>query len=218
MSRKKLTAKQHAFLQFLKQHKRDTGVWPTYREITDHFGFRSPNSVTQNLKALHKKGYLVYDDEKGYQFAPSHEPEEAGIPVKGVVSAGMLRDAADGVPPAITLDILFSNLERIFAIRLEGQSLQSAKIGDGDYLLLVDEDIPEGGLGAVLYDGETMLRHIYRDEEGLRLEPAFGEHDALHVQAETLSEEVQILGRYVGHVSDRGIFKRPPTRGSDTNP
>lgn len=216
MSRKKLTAKQHDFLQFLKQHKRDTGVWPTYREITDHFGYRSPNSVTQNLKALCKKGYLVYDDEKGYQFAPGHAPQEAGIPVKGVVSAGTLQDAADGVPIAITLDLLFSNLEQVFAVRMEGQSLQSTKINDGDYLLLVDEDIPEGELGAVLYDGKTMLRHIYHEEEGLRLEPASEEHDALHVQAETPNEEVQILGRYVGHVNERGIFKRRPQERAGT--
>ena len=58
MSRRQLTSKQHAFLQYVRSYIRDNDVWPTYREIVDFFDFRSPNSVTQNLQALHKKGFL----------------------------------------------------------------------------------------------------------------------------------------------------------------
>ena len=58
MSRKHLTSKQHSFLQYLKDYVKENGVWPTYRELVDEFGYRSPNSVTQNLQALFKKGYL----------------------------------------------------------------------------------------------------------------------------------------------------------------
>ncbi len=213
MSRKKLTAKQHEFLQFLIDHVEETGVWPTYREIIDHFGYRSPNSVTQNLKALHKKGHLVRDDQ-GYHLADQHQPTPDGIPVKGIISAGTLQEAVEADIDTITLDYIFPNLDRIFAVRVSGQSMQGADIQDGDYVLLIDDDIPEGGIGAVLYNGETSLKRVYHDpEDGLRLEPANPEYNDIRIQPDVF-EEVTILGRYVGHVNKKkGIYKRAARRG-----
>ena len=214
MSRRKLTAKQHAFLQYIVEYVREMNVWPTYREITDHFGYRSPNSVTQNLKALHKKGCLTRDD-RGYHLAEDHLPvEDLGIPVRGIISAGTLHEAVEADLGTITLETLFPNLHRIFAIRVAGQSMQGADICDGDYVLLVDDDIPEGGIGAVLYNGETSLKRVYHGESGLRLEPANDDYDDIHI-APDVFEEVRILGRYVGRVSDDGIFKR--AHGKRTN-
>lgn len=213
MSRKKLTAKQHEFLQFLIDHVRETDVWPTYREIIDHFGYRSPNSVTQNLKALYKKGHLTRD-EQGYHLAKKHKPDDepAGIPVKGIISAGTLQEAVEADLNTITLDHLFPNLDRIFALRVSGQSMQGANINDGDYVLLIDDDIPEGGIGAVLYNGETSLKRVYYDgKDGLRLEPANEEYDDIRIQPDVF-EEVNILGRYVGHVNANGIYKRTGSR------
>lgn len=66
MSRRHLTSKQHAFLEFLRDHIETRKIWPTYREIVDHFDYRSPNSVTQNLQALSRKGFLQRD-RNGYQ-------------------------------------------------------------------------------------------------------------------------------------------------------
>ena len=211
MSRKKLTKKQHEFLQFLIDRVRETDVWPTYREIIDHFGYQSPNSVTQNMKALHKKGHLIRDDQ-GYHLAEKHRPENEGIPVKGIISAGTLQEAVEADLGTITLDTLFPNLDRIFAIRVSGQSMQGADIHDGDYVLLIDDDIPEGGIGAVLYNGETSLKRVYHDEDGLRLEPCNPEYDDIHIQPDVF-EKVNILGRYVGHFKkDEGIFKRTGRR------
>lgn len=213
MARKKLTAKQHEFLHFLIDHTRKTGVWPTYRETIEHFGYRSPNSVTQNLKALHRKGHLV-KDEKGYHLADQHlDDPDTGIPVKGIISAGTLQEAVEANLGTITLDTLFPDLGSIFAIRVAGQSMQGADIDDGDYVLLVDDDIPEGGIGAVLYDGRTSLKRVYHDENGLRLEPCNPEYEDIHIQPDVF-EEVSILGRYVGHVNDDGLFKRSARRAA----
>jgi repressor LexA len=215
MGRKKLTAKQNEFLQFLIDRMHDTGVWPTYREIREHFGYRSPNSVTQYLKALHRKGHLTHDDA-GYHLAPRHQPSEApGIPVKGIISAGGLQEAVEADLGTITLDALFSDLDHIFAIRVSGQSMRGANIHDGDYVLLMDKDIPEGGIGAVLYNGQTSLKRVFHDADGLRLEPCNPEYEDIHIRPDVF-EEVHILGRYVGHVNESGIHKtehaaRPPS-------
>ncbi len=205
MSRRKLTSKQHEFLTFIQDYVEDENVWPTYREIIDHFDYRSPNSVTQNLQALHKKGYLTRDDD-GYHLA-SEEDDEVGIPVKGIISAGQLQEAVEADLGTITLESLFPNIERMFAIRVAGQSMQGADINDGDYVLLIDDDIPEGGIGAILYNGETSLKRVFYDENGLRLEPCNEEYQSIHITPDVF-EEVNVLGRYVGHVNRRGIYRQ----------
>ena len=70
MSRRQLTQKQHSFLEYLREHVETHKVWPTYREIADHFAYRSPNSVTQNLQALSRKGFLQRD-RNGYALVES---------------------------------------------------------------------------------------------------------------------------------------------------
>lgn len=210
MSRRKLTAKQHAFLEYIKGYVRENGIWPTYREIIDVFAYRSPNSVTQNLQALYKKNYLRRDQD-GYQLILQDGEMARGIPIRGIISAGHLQEAIETHLGTITLETLFPNLDRIFAIRVSGTSMKGADIQDGDYVLLVDDDIPNGGIGAVLYDGETSLKRIFTDDDGLRLEPANPDYDDILIEPEVF-EEVTVLGRYVGHVNKNGIYKRTPPR------
>ena len=65
MRRRKLTQLQQEFYQFLRDHASEYGSLPTYRVIMDHFGYTSPNSVTQNMKALRMKGWMI-QTSKGY--------------------------------------------------------------------------------------------------------------------------------------------------------
>ncbi len=208
MSRKKLTSKQHAFLEYIKSYIQENGVWPTYREIIDEFGYRSPNSVTQNLQALHKKNYLRHDGN-GYHLVRERQLDPLSIPVRGIITAGVLQEAVEADLGTITLAALVPNLDRVFAIRVSGQSMTGVDIQDGDYVLLVDDDIPDGGIGAVLYDGETSLKRIYTEGGGLRLEPANPEYDDIRIEPDVF-EEVRVLGRYVGHGNRSGAFKRLP--------
>jgi repressor LexA len=212
MSRRSLTPKQRDFLGYIRSCIKENGEWPTYRDIIDHFDFRSPNSVTQNLQALFKKGFLKRD-EFGYELVDRAAGPAGAIPIRGVIAAGGLQEAVESDLGSITLETLFPNLDRIFAIRVSGDSMIGADIKDGDYVLLVDDDIPNGGIGAVLYDGETSLKYIYRERDGLRLEPANEQYENIRITPE-LFEEVQILGRYVGHVNRNGIFRQTGRRPS----
>lgn len=207
MARRGLTQKQESFLDFLKNYVDEEGDWPTYREISDQFGFRSPNSVTQNLQALEKKGFLVKEDD-GFYFPQERDvdPDTVGIPIKGIITAGKLQEAVEENLGTISLETLFPGLDRMFAIRVSGNSMIGANINDGDYVLLMDDDIPNGGIGAILYDGETSLKKVYYDREGLRLEPANEEYDDILIRPDVF-EEVRVLGRYVGHVNHTGIHK-----------
>lgn len=210
MDNSQLTRKQKQFFDYIVSYKKEHNIWPTYREIADEFGYRSPNSVTQNLQALVRKGVLIKTDEEEYDLAPEYDStprEEAGrIPVKGMIAAGYLQEAVEANLGAITLDFLFPNLDRMFALRVSGSSMKDAEINDGDFVLLMDDDIKDGDIGAVLYNGETSLKQIYYGKNGLQLKPANKEYEEIIVEPDVF-EEVRVLGKYVGHVNRSGIFK-----------
>lgn len=211
MDHAQLTRKQKEFFDFIVEYRNEHDVWPTYREIADHFGYRSPNSVTQNIQALLKKEYLVRSEEEEYDLHPrvGHlvgENRDPGIPVRGLIAAGYLQEAVETDLGRITLETVFPNLDRIFALRVSGMSMRDAGIRDGDFVLLMDTDVNEGDIGAVLYNGETSLKRIYKDKNGIRLEPANEEYDRIVIEPEVF-EEVRVIGKYVGHVNRTGIHR-----------
>lgn len=214
MDKQQLTRKQRKFFDFIVSYRNEYDVWPTYREIANHFDYKSPNSVTQNIQALLRKEYLVKNDEEEYDIHPSIRKEylgeepayETGIPVRGVIAAGYLQEAVEANLGSITMETLFPNLDKIFALRVSGMSMKDANIYDGDFVLLMDEDINDGDIGAVLYNGETSLKKVYYGRNGLRLEPANPEYDDIVVEPD-IFEEVRVLGKYVGHVNRNGVHK-----------
>ena len=57
-----ITDKQQAVLQFIEEYQMQFGKSPTLREMREHFGVSSDNSILKHLKALEEKGYLNKDD------------------------------------------------------------------------------------------------------------------------------------------------------------
>lgn len=211
-----LTRKQQEFFNYIIDYKNEHDVWPTYREIADYFGYKSPNSVTQNIQALLKKGYLVKKNDEEYDLPPekkavySNDVQEEGIPIRGLIAAGYLQEAVEADLGSITMSTLFPNLDKLFALRVSGFSMKDANIYDGDFVLLMDTELNNGEIGAVLYNGETTLKRIFWDENGLRLEAANEEYDDIHV-APDVFEEVRIIGKYIGHVNRQG-FQRAASK------
>jgi SOS regulatory protein LexA len=211
-----LTRKQQEFFSYIVDYKKEYDVWPTYREIADHFGYKSPNSVTQNIQALLKKGYLVKKNDEEYDLPSdkrkvlSDEESTEGIPVRGLIAAGYLQEAVEADLGNITMSTLFPNLDELFALRVSGFSMKDANIYDGDFVLLMDTELKSGEIGAVLYNGETTLKKIFWDDNGLRLEAANEDYDDITVSPDVF-EEVRIIGKYIGHVNRQG-FQRAPSK------
>jgi repressor LexA len=202
MSRKQLTSKQHSFLEYLAEHVRRRKVWPTYREIVDYFGYRSPNSVTQNLQALAKKGYLTRDDT-GYRLVGQRSGLlGGGFSVQGAVSDG--RYAAALSIEEVTLKDLFPGLSDAFAVRME-QPVRGVEVEAGDYLLLEDGGLSSGAMAAVLIDGTAAACLFFQEEGAYRLQ--FPDGEELYFPED--DERLQLLGRYVGHINRRGLFRVP---------
>lgn len=212
-----LTRKQQEFFNYIVEYKKEYDVWPTYREIAEHFDYRSPNSVTQNIQALLKKGFLIKRNDEEYDL-PSEKKknlmedydDQDGIPIRGLIAAGYLQEAVEADLGKITLSSLFPNLDQLFALRVSGFSMKDVDIYDGDLVVLMDTDVKSGDIGAVLYNGETSLKKIFWDNNGLRLEAANESYDDIIVEPDVF-EEVRIIGKYIGHINRKG-FQRAASK------
>lgn len=209
-----LTEKQQQFydslVSFFRKHLR----LPTHREAAELNGFKSANSSVQYHRTLTKKGYLKKDGADNYTFRspvdvwPGAGKAESSIPILGEITAGSMQEAIESDLGELTFDRLFPRAENIFALRVKGMSMKELDITDGDYVLLSRTELRDGEVGAVLYEGDTTLKRIHRQQDKLRLEPANPEYEDIVIKPGE-SEEVRILGKYVGHMNERGIFKSP---------
>jgi SOS regulatory protein LexA len=212
-----LTRKQQEFFNYIVEYKKEYDVWPTYREIAEHFDYRSPNSVTQNIQALLKKGFLIKRNDEEYDLPKEKKKnlledydDQDGIPIRGLIAAGYLQEAVEADLGKITLSSLFPNLDQLFALRVSGFSMKDVDIFDGDLVVLMDTDVKNGDIGAVLYNGETSLKKIFWGENGLRLEPANKDYQDIIVEPDVF-EEVRIIGKYIGHINRQG-FQRATSK------
>ena len=212
-----LTRKQQEFFNYIVEYKKEYDVWPTYREIAEHFDYRSPNSVTQNIQALLKKGFLIKRNDEEYDLPKEKKKnlledydDQDGIPIRGLIAAGYLQEAVEADLGEITLSSLFPNLDQLFALRVSGFSMKDVDIYDGDLVVLMDTDVKNGDIGAVLYNGETSLKKIYWGSNGLRLEAANESYDDIIVEPDVF-EEVRIIGKYIGHINRQG-FQRATSK------
>lgn len=173
-----LTVRQQEILGFLLLHQNEHSTWPSFREIEQHFGFRSTNAVMGHLKALERKGYLsrvpgqartfrinlALDDED----VPTHAIDVVDIPLYGHIAAGY----PDGVEPAgeigrLQIDAHTAGIRRsrrCFALRVRGESMIDVGIFDGDTVIIEQGPPNDGSIVAALIDGETTLKRFINKE------------------------------------------------------
>ena len=209
-----LTQKQKDFYESLVSFFRKHLRLPSHREAAEINGFKSPNSSVQYHRALVEKGYLKKDGPENYIFSspvdvwPGNSQGNASIPILGEITAGSMQEAIESDLGELTFQNLFPNADNVFALRVKGMSMKDLDITDGDFVLLSKTELRDGDVGAVLYDGETTLKKIHRENGRIRLEPANPDYEEILLEPGE-SEEVRILGKYVGHMTDEGIFKSP---------
>lgn len=173
---KALTPRQQETLDWVKEFIREHGMPPTVREIGAAFGIKS-SSVFDLLAALERKGYL----RRGNLGARSlivegMDRSETGIvevPIVGRIAAGSPIEAIedDRGTIAVSRDLLRGR--EAYALKVAGESMVEAGILDGDYVVVRKQDTADDGdIVVALIGEEVTLKRVYRDNDGVRLEPA----------------------------------------------
>lgn len=169
----RLTARQQELLNFLRSYQRSEGVMPSTRDIQRHFGFSSQTAAMSHLRALEKKGVIQRHPHKARAVVFPEDLDRAeivDIPVFGQIPAGMA--AADMVQHAekcISVDVETLGIPRTaksFALKVRGESMIGALIGDGDIVILEIREPRPRDIVAALIDGETTLkRYLVQDAQ-----------------------------------------------------
>ena len=211
-----LSARQRAILEMIRKWIDDNGVPPTYREIGQAMGIRSTNGVSDHIKALLRKEYLMRvgrgtrglarslvltDKAIGIGFGPkgSNAEDLVEIPIYGQVAAGQPLLAEENLEGTLRVDsFLLPGAGKVFALRVFGESMIDDGIMHGDYIFVRKQlDVNDGDIVVAMVDGDATVKRLYREPERIRLQPANESMSPIYVNASDF-REVDILGAVVG--------------------
>lgn len=203
--RKKLTARQQDIYNFISTAIRDHGYPPTIREIMDAFDIASTNGVRTTLSALEKKGYIRRHAmlSRGIELTDYVERDTAlsgdirQIPLIGRVAAGEPILAAENVESTLSVDAGFVPSGDVFALQVEGDSMQKVGIMDGDIVLARQQNSAlQGEIVVAVIDEEATVKRYYQEGSQVRLMP---ENDAYEpILVSPTAESFRIAGKIVG--------------------
>ena len=133
-----LTLRQKEIFDFIESKISKEGYPPTRMEISNFFGFKSPNAAEDHLKALKKKGFIeiLSGTSRGISLCANTIDE---IPVIGLVSAGSPILAEENVEKKIpALPISSHGVD--YYLKVKGDSMIDVGIFEND-LIAVNKDL-----------------------------------------------------------------------------
>lgn len=169
-----ITEKQEAVLQFIEDYQLANGKSPTLREMREHFGVSSDNSILKHLKALEEKGYLSKDDTpRGIGLLSSVKAKLdavsnlSRIPLLGTIPAGGPVFSEENVLQYFEVGNDFlKKPQGSFALRVTGLSMLNAGILEGDFVIANrDLKAKDGDIVIALVDNQNTVKR-YRQANG----------------------------------------------------
>jgi len=202
--KKILTQRQQNILDFIESFSQKRGYPPTLREIGNEFGISSTNGVRVNLAALEKKNYIIRRPwlSRGIELVnvpkvPQTDTEVGYVPIVGKVAAGEPIFAAENIEGMLAVDDSFIPTKKVFALRVQGDSMLGAGIIDGDYVLARRQHTAEPGEIVVFIIGDeiTVKRYDSRGDKVLLIP----ENEAYETRSiRKNSPDLQIAGKVIG--------------------
>ncbi len=194
--RQELTAAQQELYDWLADYIGQHRHSPSIRQMMQAMGLRSPAPVQSRLRHLQQKGWLTWEEGQARTLQLLGQ-EAAGVPVLGAVAAGGLVETFDDVQEHLDLQALMGGRE-LFALSVNGDSMEGAHIADGDLVLMEPVHDPArlrpGTIVSALVPGSgTTLKHFHRQGNTVTLEAANPAYAPIVVPA----DQVTVQGRLV---------------------
>jgi repressor LexA len=190
------TRRQTEVLDFIKSFLFNHKYPPTIREIAGHFGI-SVKGAYDHVKALEKKGLIACDNNRSRAIEiidpPSDEDSDhVNVPLLGHVAAGMPLFAEENYEGTMTLPASMVGNGRVFALRVEGESMTGAGIMDGDVAVFAQQPFAENGqIVVAMVDEAVTLKRFYKEKNRVRLQAENPAYPPMY------TADVRILGRLV---------------------
>lgn len=212
-----LTDRQRKVLGAIKKHLAEQGFAPSFREIGEAAGLKSPSSVKHQLQVLDEKGFIRMNANKGRAIEvvdtsssskatqvipfPSQSDSSGSImasrdvPLVGRIAAGAPITAEQHVDDVMRLPERLTGTGNLFMLEVHGDSMIDAAICDGDFVVVREQNTAENGdIVAALLDDEATVKTFRKDHGHVWLiphNPAYSPIDGTH--AEIMGKVVTVL-------------------------
>lgn len=201
---KQLTKRQHAVLETIRAWIRERGYPPTIRELGQRLGIKSLRGVTTHLDAIAKKGFLKREPRaRSISLLDVLAPFEQAlrVPIVGRIRAGAPVLAQEQVEGHVVIDgswIGASSPEastQHFALKVRGDSMITAGILDGDYVIVRQQPTAEhGDIVVALLGEDATVKRLAKVGDRVQLQPAHPTMEPIVVAPE---QTLTILGKVV---------------------
>lgn len=190
-----LTERQRNIIDAIQNSLALHGFPPSFREIGEAVGLRSPSSVKHQLRALEEKGILRISANKGraieiindtvpvaknasntsqnYSQAVDVSLYETDavinshdVPLVGRIAAGTPITAEQHIEDVMRLPERLTGTGNLFMLEVHGDSMIDAAICDGDYVVVREQhEAINGDIVAALLDNEATVK-TFRNDNG----------------------------------------------------
>ena len=207
MTRKALSSKQRRILQFIRKFIDARGYPPTVRDIVSGCEISSTSVVAYNLTRLETAGYIRRHAKisRGVEFLTTKQSHQhiVSVPIIGEIAAG----EPIPVPHSETWDTIATEelevtedltrgKQRVYALRVKGNSMIDALIKDGDIVLMEQVNNAENGDMVAVWlkaEKEVTLKRFFTETNLIRLEPANNQMHPIY----TTQDNVEVQGKVI---------------------
>ena len=192
-----ISDKQGEMLAFIENFVAQNGYPPTREEIRSGLNISTKSLVNYHLEALENAMLLrrIPNTPRGLRLTGDNT-------IDRITSGQAARNGNGNFPrlnPEEVLELTYgmvTNDSNLYALKIEGDTMTDARVGDGDIVILQRQaQVQNGETVAVrlLDRGKTILKQYYRENGHVRLQPVNSRKKPLIVSPEA----VEIQGKVV---------------------
>ncbi len=198
--------KRQRILDFLYRYISEHSYPPSIREIQVACGLSSTSVVDYHLRALEQAGHIRRRREASRAMElrePGRAPRTIAVPIIGTIAAGepipvpsadaRTTDWAESVEVASSL---LGGQQEVYALRVKGNSMVDALVGDGDLVVMAPAQSAENGDVVAAWlkrEGEATLKRFYRERDRVRLQPANESMAPIYTDADNLEIQGKVI-------------------------
>ena len=192
-----LTDAQNELLEWIKNYLKDFQHSPSIRQMMNAMGLKSPAPIQSRLKHLQEKGYISWQEGRARTLQLVDSLMEQEIPVLGSIAAGGLIESYSDLNERLDLSEVLSKKD-IFALTVNGDSMQDAFITDGDMVLMepvFDKNYLKNGtiVSAMVPGTGTTLKYFFKKDNKIVLEAANPNYQPIILDPSEVSIQGKLL-------------------------
>jgi repressor LexA len=174
------TQRQKEILDYITRFSELHGHEPSYAQIARHIGVKSRATVAKHIAALERRGLLIRTHDDGsFALNVKFDDPDALCEIKllGRIAAGAPLDVVECDETIPVPSFLLGRVrpERVYALRVKGDSMIDEHICDGDIALIENRtDARDGEIVVALLveENRATLKRLFRRGANVELHPA----------------------------------------------